>query len=217
VMYLKVAARDSDLSKDPCIRFEVTYLKTTGDLDLKTPLESLDKTDFFTKEVDELVLQGSQDIGIHSAKDLPYPLTHDLEILAITEGVDGSDSLVFQNGSDLHSLPYQARVGVSSNRRRDVLLQLRSDLVPVSIRGNIQRRLSLLDQNEVQAVVIAEAAIIRLKLEDLPRIKLNGFTPPLQGKLAIVAKNHSPLKSVFKKLDVYADAFEEMVHRQGVS
>ena len=84
---VKIGARDSQLSRaqvdeifqelkafHPDVQFEPMWLKTTGDHDLKTSLRMLDKTDFFTKELDEKLLAGEIDIAIHSAKDLPEPL-----------------------------------------------------------------------------------------------------------------------------------------------
>lgn len=190
-----VGARDSKLSQvqveevltelkqfHPHVKFSPFWVKTTGDKDLKTSLRSLDKTDFFTKELDQMLLEGKIRIAIHSAKDLPEPLPVGLSVVAITKGVDPSDSLVF------HELPQGAKIGCSSERREKVLLHLRPDFRCVDIRGNIEQRLSLLDQGIVDGVVLAEAALIRLGLTHRRRIQLPGQAAPLQGKLAVVAR-----------------------------
>lgn len=78
----------------PHVQFAPVWIETTGDRDLSTSLRSLEKTDFFTKEIDERLLRGDFRIAIHSAKDLPEPLTRGLQIVALTKGVDPSDSLV---------------------------------------------------------------------------------------------------------------------------
>ena len=211
---IKVGARDSILSQVqikevlqelkafyPEIDFEVTLLKTTGDLDQNTSLMSLDKTDFFTKEVDALVLQGICDVGIHSAKDLPDPLPNGLELYALTKGVDPSDSLVLREGDALESLCTYAKVGTSSLRRIAMLKEYREDLIPVDIRGNIQKRLQLLEERKVDALILAEAAIVRLGLLHLNRVPLKGEAAPLQGKLAVVGRsNHNLMKDYFKKI-----------------
>src|SRR4051794_10633884 len=106
-MLLSIASRRSPLAKvqvdevfkellthHPFIKFSCNFVETTGDIDQKTSLRSLDKTDFFTKEIDALVLAGSNRIGIHSAKDLPNPISKGLTIAALTKGIDPSDSLV---------------------------------------------------------------------------------------------------------------------------
>lgn len=210
---ISVAARDSALSKVqveevlvelrqnyPDINFSPNWIKTTGDLDQKSSLVDKEKTDFFTKEVDEAVLSGECQIAIHSAKDLPDPIHPDLTVVAYTKGVDSSDVLVFRKGEGLHSLPPFSKVGTSSLRRIQNLLSLREDLCPVDIRGTIEKRLSLLDNGEVDAVILAKAALIRLKIirdmQDLP-----GAISPMQGRLAIIARKEDfVVKEIFKVL-----------------
>src|ERR1700722_8819078 len=198
---LVVGARTSKLSRaqvsevlealqkfHPEISFSPLWVETTGDLDLVTSLRNLDKTDFFTREIDHLLQSGDCQLAIHSAKDLPEPLPYGLEIVALTEGVDPSDCLVMLPGAKLSTLPPGARIGTSSPRREQMILALRGDLRCVDIRGNIEKRLQLLQQREVDGLVVAEAALIRLGLTHLNRIKLPGQTAPLQGKLAVVTR-----------------------------
>ena len=78
----KIGSRSSPLARAQVeevrlecgVDFEVVFVKTTGDLDQATSLRSLDKTDFFTRELDQMLLAGKIDAAIHSAKDLPDPL-----------------------------------------------------------------------------------------------------------------------------------------------
>ena len=121
-------------------------METTGDKDQKTSLRTLEKTDFFTKEIDELQLAGGCRISIHSAKDLPDPLPKGLTMVALTQGVDPSDSLVLRENETIESLPHGAKMGTSSARREKNIRDLRSDFICVDVRGNIQARLALLDQ-----------------------------------------------------------------------
>lgn len=208
-----VVARDSPLSRAqveevyqeikvhyPTIVFDPIWIKTTGDLDLTTSLLEKEKTDFFTKEIDEYLLCHKADIAIHSAKDLPEPLPWGLSIICYTTGVDSSDVLVFRDEESLATLPPYAKVGTSSLRRIENLQALRSDLTPVDIRGTIGRRLQLLDEKKVDALIMAKAALIRLRLhrktEELP-----GLTAPLQGKLALVTyQENQKMKDIFSCL-----------------
>lgn len=212
---IKVAARDSMLSIKqveevltelrlfyPEVNFLPTFLKTTGDLDLQSSLVDKDKTDFFTKEVDALILEGVCDVAIHSAKDLPDPLHEDLEIIALTKGVDPADVLVLREKETIESLPFRALIGTSSLRRMDKVQELRGDLLPKDIRGNIQQRLTLLEQGFCDGVIMAKAALIRLGLLGLNWIELEGQVAPLQGKLSVIAcKEKSFLKDMFSHLD----------------
>ena len=116
-----------------------------------------------------MLLKGECRLAIHSAKDLPDPLPKGLCLAALTKGVDSSDSLVFREGE---KLPPNGVVATSSERREECVRLLYPDARFVDLRGNIQQRLSLLIQGRVDGVVVAEAALIRLGLTHLNRIKL---------------------------------------------
>lgn len=227
--FFKVGARASPLSRaqlsevllelqdhHPDVQFEPIWIETTGDRDLKTSLRTLEKTDFFTKEVDALQLSGGCRLSIHSAKDLPDPLPKGLILVALTKGVDPSDSLVFREGETLENLPQGAKIGTSSVRREKNVQELRSDLVCVDIRGNIQARLALLDQGIVDSLVMAEAALIRLNLTHRSRIPLRGERAELQGQLAVLAcEGDEEMISLFKGIDVRQTYENHSVFRHG--
>ncbi len=207
---ISVAARDSLLSQAqvqeigaelPRVLLEPVWVKTYGDCNLQISLKGMEKTDFFTREVDALVLQGICQAAIHSAKDLPDPLPAGLTLVALTKGVDPSDALVFRDGESLLSLKAGAKVGTSSVRREETVYRLRPDLVCVDIRGTIQQRLALLDGGVVDALVMAEAALLRLQLSR-NRMILPGITAPLQGRLAVVARvGDENTASLFRAVD----------------
>ena len=213
---LKVGARGSALSRaqmqevlqelrqfHPAIEFDPIWVETSGDKDLKTSLRTLEKTDFFTRQIDALQLLGGCRISIHSAKDLPDPLPKGLVLAALTRGVDPSDMIVLQDHETLQSLPWGAKIGTSSLRREQNINMLRSDLICIDIRGNIQTRLSLLDQRQVDGVVIAEAALIRLQLTQRNRILLPGERAQLQGQLAVLSlENDEEMQTLFRCIDV---------------
>jgi len=196
-MKINVAARASNLSKvqfqevvdllamhHPHVELVPTFVETRGDLDKTSSLRTLDKTDFFTREIDAMVRDQVYRLAIHSAKDLPNPLPSYLQIVALTKGIDASDSLVVRQGE---SLPMGGVVATSSLRREQNVRAWRADVTCVDIRGTIEERLHQLDEGHVDGVVIAEAALIRLKLNHRTRIKLEGETTPHQGRLAVVA------------------------------
>ena len=186
----------------PDIEFIPLFALTTGDKNKQICLTLMDKTDFFTKEIDLMVLHHECRVGIHSAKDLPETLADGLEIFAITRGVDSGDALVLREGDSLETLRENSVIGTSSIRRELEIRKLRHDLKAASIRGTIDERLVLLQENQVDGLVMAEAAIIRLQLTHLNRIRLQGETAPLQGKLAIVGrKDDHEMKELFACLD----------------
>ncbi len=215
-LILSVGARPSPLSRaqvkeilealqqyHPDVSFDIHYLTTVGDRDQKTSLRTLDRTDFFTKDIDTWVLQDQRRLGIHSAKDLPVPLTKGLSLFCLTRGVDPSDSLVLRPRQTLENLPTGARIATSSIRREETVKQLRSDLSFYDLRGTIEQRLAKLETGEADGVVVAEAALIRLGLTHLNRLRLPGATVEGQGQLAVVGREEDEdIRALFNCLDI---------------
>lgn len=212
---ISVAARSSPLSISqayevlaliqkihPDVEFKPHFLKSHGDIDLTASLRTLDKTDFFTREIDALVLDQTCRIAIHSAKDLPENIPDGLKIVAITRGIDPSDSLVLREYDTLETLKPGSLIATSSLRREEAVKQLRSDLNFCDLRGTIHKRLELLQKGEADGVVIAEAALLRLNLSHLNRVRLPGNTTEFQGQLAILARaSDDEIEALFTPLD----------------
>ncbi len=210
-MKILTGARDSLLSRaqfqemqtmvQGVLELDPIWVTTIGDRDKKTSLRSMGKTDFFTKELDEMLLRGEIRLAIHSAKDLPDPLPHGLSCICITKSIDPRDSLVLQEGVSLFDLPLHSIIATSSIRREEVVRSLRPDLKFVDVRGTILERLFLLEKNEVSGVVVAEAALIRLGLTHLNRWMLPGETTAHQGSLAVTARSHDlEMKEIYDSL-----------------
>ncbi len=213
---IKVGSRQSNLARaqvnevlqeirrfHPQVEFEVRYVDTYGDKDQTSSLRTLDKTDFFTKEIDEMLLSGICRIAIHSAKDLPEPLPAGLTLICLTEGLDSSDSLVLRQGTRIEDLREGALIATSSARREESVNRLRKGLNFMDIRGTIEQRLAKLERGQADGVVVAEAALIRLELTHLNRIKLPLPGVKGQGQLAIVAQeNDHEMAKLFACLDV---------------
>jgi len=175
----------------PSIKVEIKGIDTYGDKDKDTPISKIEGSNFFTKEIDEALLQGEIDIAIHSAKDLPENLTPGLFTVAITRSIDPFDVLVAKKNLRLSELKVGARVGTSSLRRKAQLESYRKDFQIIDIRGNIGERLRLLDETELDGIVVAAAGLIRLGLEKriTQRIPFDILRPhPLQGRLAVIAR-----------------------------
>lgn len=172
----------------PKITFECIFAETVGDRDRQTSLRTLGKTDFFTREIDELLLLKKCRLVVHSAKDLPDPIPTGITMVALTRGVDPSDSLVLREGEQLAQLRPGALIATSSERREKAVKKLRHDLAFIDIRGTIGERLEMLDSGQADGVVIAEAALIRLGLTHRNRIHLSAKTVSHQGQLAVMAR-----------------------------
>jgi hydroxymethylbilane synthase len=179
----------------PGATFEILKIDTPGDRDKATPLTFVDGSDFFTRDIDEALLAGRVDAAVHSSKDLPEVLPKGLEVLFETESISRFDALVSKGHNKFTELTSGSRIGASSLRRKKEVKGLRPDLEIVDARGTIVERLSLVDSGKIDALIVAHAALIRLKLEH--RISeifpLNIFkTHPKQGCLSIVARKSLP-------------------------
>lgn len=204
----------------PFINIQIVGIDTYGDKDKETAISQVEGTDFFTKEIDEALLNGKIDFALHSAKDLPDKLREGLVAAAITKSIDPYDALVSKSDLPLQELPFGAKIGTSSQRRRDQLKRYRDDFNIVDLRGNIEKRLEELETSDLDAIVIAAAGLVRLGLvpslkryrKDYPlglehriaqRIPFEILRPhPLQGSLAIVTGvNDLQLINLLSKID----------------
>lgn len=187
--------------------YELISFQSYGDMHKSISLlDGAIRSDFFTKELDEYLLEGKADIAIHSAKDLPYPLPQGLEIIALTPRADNTDSLVCRKGlpyTSLAELPAGMVIGTSSAKRKEAILKKNPNLCLKGIRGTIEERIAQTDAGDYDAVIVATCALERLGLEDRITERLDFETHPLQGTLAIVAKEgRDDLKAYFKEIDV---------------
>jgi hydroxymethylbilane synthase len=114
--------------------------------------------------LERALLDGSIDLAVHSAKDVPAELADGLELLGVPPREDPRDALV--GAASLHDLPPRSRIGTTSLRRRAALLAARDDLEVVDLRGNVDTRLRKLGDGEVDALVLALAGLRRLGRED---------------------------------------------------
>jgi hydroxymethylbilane synthase len=191
---LKQAKEATELLKKiyPQARFSIRKFFTTGDKDKITPISDIEGSDFFTREIDQALLRGEIDFGLHCSKDLPDVLAPGLKIAFETPSLSPYDALVSRGNLKFKDLPQGCSIGVSSRRRKNQIGKLRSDLKIVDIRGNIDERLSLLDTGRIDSLIVAEAALIRLGLEYriAEILRLDIFkTHPRQGSLAIVTRD----------------------------
>ena len=195
---IRVIARGSRLSrlqveevfkKFPNLAYEIEYLESYGDKNLQISLLNGEApADIFTRELDDAIRRGDADIAIHSAKDLPYPLPEDIEVIALFPAFDTTDSLVSRDHKKLAELPAGSVIGTSSPLRKKGLSELRPDLTIKGIRGCIEERVQQVKDGKFDAAIVATCALKRLGMEDEIAEVLPFATHPLQGFLAITAK-----------------------------
>ncbi|MEO9180051.1 MAG: hydroxymethylbilane synthase, partial [Acidimicrobiales bacterium] len=138
---------------------EFVHIETAGDRDSSAPLELIGGLGVFAVEVQRAVLDGTADVAVHSAKDLPSTTPTGLTIACVPERRDPADVLI---GRSLAGLGPGATVATGSPRRRALLLERRPDLRIVGLRGNMATRFAMAGRDGVDAVVAAAAALERL-------------------------------------------------------
>lgn len=173
---------------------ELVLVETQGDRELG-PFATLKGQGFFTKAVQQALLEERADLAVHSHKDLPSAPTPGLEIAAIPRRADPRDVLVFRpEARDDAEAPFPLRlgasVGTSAARRRHQLGRLRPDLEVRGMRGNVPTRLRKLREGACDALVLAAAGIDRLEADvdglEAVRLEPDVLVPaPAQGALAL--------------------------------
>jgi hydroxymethylbilane synthase len=152
---------------------ELVTMTTKGDKILDSPLAKIGGKGLFVKELEHALLRGDADIAVHSMKDVPMEFPEGLELAVICEREDPSDAFVSNHYASFASLPDGSIVGTSSLRRQCQLKQLRPDLTVLDLRGNVGTRLAKLDAGGYDAIILAAAGLIRLKLGERIREKLS--------------------------------------------
>ena len=171
---------------------ECVEIRTTGDVVQDVPLSRLGGRAFFTKQLDDAMLEGRIDVAVHSLKDLPTELPEGIALAAVGQREDARDALVALKGLTWRTLPQGAVIATSSHRRRAQLLRARPDLELPDIRGNVDTRLKKLDGHaEWSAIVLAAAGLVRLGLSGRisERLSFTVMLPaPGQGALAATVR-----------------------------
>lgn len=207
---IRIATRESQLAlwqahyvKDrlelahPELVVTLVPMTTKGDQILDTPLAKIGGKALFVKELEVAMLEGRADIAVHSMKDVPVEFPDGLMLNTICEREDPRDAFVSNTFDSLADLPAGAVVGTSSLRRQCQLKALRPDLEIKDLRGNVNTRLRKLDEGQYDAIILAAAGLIRLKMSD--RIKQSIETDvllPANGQGAVGIECRSDDESI---------------------
>jgi hydroxymethylbilane synthase len=180
----------------------VRPVTTQGDRILDRPLVEAGGKGLFIKELERSILAEEADAAVHSMKDMETHFAPGTEIGAVLPREDRRDALVGPFKS-LDDLPKGARIGTASVRRAAILLHYRPDLSIKLIRGNVNRRLSLLAAGDFDALVLAMAGLKRLGLA-VDHVPIDPQIMPsavAQGALAIqIATPTTPRRQAVKSL-----------------
>jgi len=174
------------------LEIEFLMVTTEGDQDQSRQIQEMAGQGGFVKEVQRAVLEGRADVAVHSAKDLMSSPTAGLSLAGFLNRGDARDALI---GASLGRLAHGATVATGSARRRSQLAHLRPDLNFVGLRGNIATRVAAVERDDIDAAVIALAALQRLELTDAVEqiLSLEEMVPQVgQGAIAIECRDDDP-------------------------
>ncbi len=191
---------------------EIVIVKTKGDRIRDVAFHKMEGKGFFTKELQDALLNHRVDLVVHSLKDLPVEEPSGLALAAVPERAKPTDLLLARRGlldpapADPLGLPEGAVLGTSSLRRAAQALSLRPDLAVEPLRGNVPTRVRKLQDGAYDAIIVATAGVERLELdlEGLERheLPLEAMLPaPGQGALAIECRADDDLRNTIAVLD----------------
>lgn len=190
---------------NPGLDVEIVVLKTEGDRFADAALTAAGGRGVFVREIEEAILAGTIDAGVHSLKDLPTEPAAGTALAAILPRDDPRDALVSATATTLAELPEGARLATGSPRRRGQLLAARPGLAFVDVRGNVDTRIRKLGEGAFDALVLAVAGLTRLAIDDAlwTPIPTEVCLPaPGQGALAIQTRaEDGPTRALVAPLD----------------
>ena len=211
----EVLSSDPNLKKD---LFNIKTIKTKGDVYDTHRLDRIGGKGLFIKEIEEKIISGEIDIGVHSMKDVPaqeaFP---DLEIICWMKRYKANDALLSNSGKSFMDLPAGSVIGTSSIRRRSQVLSLRKDLCIKLLRGNVDTRIQKLKNQEYDAIILSLAGLARLNLEHLVTEVLDFklFLPAAcQGAVGVQALKTSKVLDTFSSANNIQTQMECMAERR---
>lgn len=209
------------LSSDPKINrdlFDIRTIKTTGDVQSTHRLDRIGGKGLFIKEIEEQIISGKVDVGVHSMKDVPVQEAFpDLDIICWMKRHKANDALLSNSGKSFMDLPPGSVIGTSSVRRRSQVLNLRKDLSIKLLRGNVDTRIQKLKNKEYDAIILSLAGLERLGMEHLVTEVLDFqlFLPAAcQGSVGVQAMRSSRVKKMFSLINDYKTQTECLSERR---
>jgi hydroxymethylbilane synthase len=177
----------------------IEIYKTRGDRIQDVAFRKMEGKGFFTKELQDALVENRVDLVVHSLKDLPTEEPEGLEIIALPERGNPADLLIARpdllerDHAHPFGLPAGAILGTSSLRRAAQALASSPDIEVRALRGNVPTRIRKLREGDYDAILLAAAGVQRLGLEidDLDCVELAPevmLPAPGQGALAIEAR-----------------------------
>lgn len=151
---------------DPSLEIEIKEIVTKGDRIIDKQLSKVGGKGLFVKEIQNALFSQEIDMAIHSLKDVPSVIPEGLTLGCVPDRENPYDAYIAKNHVPLHELPDNSIVGTSSLRRGAQILAKYPHLQIKWIRGNIDTRLSKLENEDYDAILLAAAGLKRMGWSD---------------------------------------------------
>lgn len=178
-----------DLLAQNSYESELVYIKSEGDVDLKTPLYEIGVQGIFTKALDIALLNNQIDIAVHSMKDVPTMMAKGIAQAAVLPRASYGDILVPGPGYVAERDGMPCTIATSSIRRKAQWLHRYPNDKIDNLRGNVNTRLQKVADSNWHGAIFAAAGLERLGLRPNNAIDLHWMLPaPAQGAIAVVCR-----------------------------
>ena len=146
---------------------ELIKITTEGDQNQKNRLSDIGGKGLFSKKIEEELINKKIDIAVHALKDMPSEETEGLITNCFLKRNSPEEILITRDNKKFNELNSNSIIGTSSFRREFQLRRIRNDLSYKTIRGNVDTRISKLNNNDYDGIILSKAGIKSLKLDHL--------------------------------------------------
>lgn len=197
-----------DLLSRQGVEAELVYIKSEGDVDLKTPLYEMGVQGIFTRSLDIALLNNKIDLAVHSMKDVPTQLPEGIAQSAVLKRASWKDLLIYKGDNfifDDQLAASDAIIATSSIRRKAQWLNRYPRHTIENLRGNVNTRLRKLDESNWNGAIFAAAGLERIALRPHNSVELDWMLPaPAQGAITVACRNND--HQLLKVCDKFNDA-----------
>jgi hydroxymethylbilane synthase len=181
------------LLSDQGVEAELVYIKSEGDVDLKTPLYEMGVQGIFTRSLDIALLNNKIDLAVHSMKDVPTQLPAGIAQAAVLKRASWKDLLVYKGSHFIFDEKLAASdciIATSSIRRKAQWLNRYPHHSIENLRGNVNTRLRKLEESNWNGAIFAAAGLERIALRPTNAVELDWMLPaPAQGAITVVCRS----------------------------
>ena len=146
---------------------KLVKITTEGDQNQNDRLSEIGGKGLFSKRIEEELLNKNIDIAVHALKDMPSEETLGLITNCFLKRNPPEEILITRDKKKFSELNSNSIIGTSSFRREFQLKRIRGDLNYKPIRGNVDTRISKLNDKKYDGIILSKAGIISLNLNHL--------------------------------------------------